>query len=1744
MALLNTCTPNNVYGPLNQTLFLGLTVKDFSATVGWNEQFTTLTINLLTDSCSGSRDYMDDNYNWVIGENFANGDPGFNNPEVGSSAIFKIGEVRDSNGDITYKGFEFAGLIQSYNLQDDAQGRNILTVNMISPGVVLEGTQVIVDGYADSTEGIRNIINVYGFLESLGQFEGFACPDLGGFGSPNGGYGFSRKTDRGLPWDLLKKGVQVLLGGRYNGGAHLFAELPGVMTFRPGLASEKYGSITSDKYIVDIEDIPAANDINYRINGPTISMLELISQTCGDAGCDYYVDLLPTKDAGTAGPLVNVIKIRVVSRVAQASNAALQDINNFIQGKDGFVTQQSLGEEMRAETTAGFIIGGQKEQLYEAFANSNPDFSNIIPYFGPSVTQITWGANEYADAQWYIDIDYSNLQLETAFTVPATQLDTETMLCAALGDFQSFWTWIFTYGQGTQPWYYATVVLGMSPSAFFNNVERGTSNKQPNTGKVIGMPAELRTASFFRDLNRVYDFIHTISEEYYGKAFLVNVPFVCAYRDTDTNKLVFSDLPAQDGWREPAGTSDVIGGSVSNGELMGLTVGTAATDFFASENGKLQSFLRWNFAFQNFDNNVASTQDGFITIPNDSVAASFYMKATVNDQWYYFSRAFGNISVINMHDTEYAPGRLVAALLTTSTRVTLFNQTIDQKFIMHLGSNFRTGTLPANMAAGLANAMSSSDDVNAGSTPYAFPFGAVFPVRSETRTYGPWYKAAPNAVGKVFTEKDDGFVPWEYGGAKYMTQGAALKLSNKVTDMEKGERGSVTVAGYPEKQLGTALSESPIHLDDRSLSVYFANPYSYFFLDVGGLSTKISQITNINVTVNPSSLTTQYQLSSFTPQFGRFTRGNEERLKQLAQQRFQTNKRFRAGLAQGPIVNNVAQRIFRNYANSINNTNFAHRSSPLFLAGKFFSIDGDGVSRKQVANLTDGDLFAFGDFNNSAAMTLDGMFRPVQNRHSSVTGLPVENAPGTPSYNYQRTFSESPAGPLDNYTGVIVNTDYMRFLTNPNGSSADAEIFSLQGSGSALGHDIEMVARSNTGVFNSSSDSGYLGIQDNNAINYTNDYRYMTMRGPLVIQGWGYDLMGKPIPNSGESTPYYPPGGGSPTSGSVHSGNHRTDYHMLSDQFYPDWLGKPETWPTAPVDLRYDRRRGVWTVPNDFRLYIANLRESISGVGDTTLADVHNVDDVYDSTGSPMSGTAEITVTMPLPDVAIDAEPILVYYSHESGQWWPISYCCSSTGTTGDPPTTDPPRPPCTECENNECLWECVGGTFVQIGDVGCNQSDTAPDDICNCKPPGNCTNCDPVRFPPGTQVVGACIRKSCDDIPPQPCDTNNGGGGADSCLIGDTLIKTPSGLKHISSLIIGDEINTHQGIGNVIDIHESIVNEVYTILFEDDSSIISSASHPFALMGKTIDLSDESQYMRAKNLKIGDIILGEVSNKIIKDIKLDKKDTKVYNLTVSNGHSYISNGIYSHNKYYVPYSFSEAQYALNPTGAFDILTHSTKNGSAGFTETVRATLSQDFTNYETTGNGIFLAKTLSGESVKYSGAMTGIIVGSNSDPDETDCILTPGSSNSGFPLCPPFAGSGSDNFRNASIMNQGILDHIPSGSYVTLQFNYKYLLYEIVEWKPTGVCVEVDGTDSYALFYPYINANASSNDVVIRLPISTGIGIPGKEFTVKKIDASINTVTVSGSGGNLIDGQSSYTLNNQYETAKFVACGDNWFVY
>ena len=65
MAVQNNCTPANIFGPLQQTLFLGLSVRDFSAQAGWNDQASTLTVTLVQDNCVGNREYFDSNFTWT-----------------------------------------------------------------------------------------------------------------------------------------------------------------------------------------------------------------------------------------------------------------------------------------------------------------------------------------------------------------------------------------------------------------------------------------------------------------------------------------------------------------------------------------------------------------------------------------------------------------------------------------------------------------------------------------------------------------------------------------------------------------------------------------------------------------------------------------------------------------------------------------------------------------------------------------------------------------------------------------------------------------------------------------------------------------------------------------------------------------------------------------------------------------------------------------------------------------------------------------------------------------------------------------------------------------------------------------------------------------------------------------------------------------------------------------------------------------------------------------------------------------------------------------------------------------------------------------------------------------------------------------------------------------------------------------------------------------------------------------------
>ena len=125
------------------------------------------------------------------------------------------------------------------------------------------------------------------------------------FGAPSGGFGTANKTARGIPWYLVRDAIQALAGGMginpcYSQG----------LEFR------------GTKYILDLSSIPLANK-NYRITGPVISLTDLISQVCEDAGCDFYIQMF----GGGFGEGIAIIKVVTIPRT---NATALGQIQTFV----------------------------------------------------------------------------------------------------------------------------------------------------------------------------------------------------------------------------------------------------------------------------------------------------------------------------------------------------------------------------------------------------------------------------------------------------------------------------------------------------------------------------------------------------------------------------------------------------------------------------------------------------------------------------------------------------------------------------------------------------------------------------------------------------------------------------------------------------------------------------------------------------------------------------------------------------------------------------------------------------------------------------------------------------------------------------------------------------------------------------------------------------------------------------------------------------------------------------------------------------------------------------------------------------------------------------------------------------------------------------------------------------------------------------------------------------------------------
>lgn len=1314
MAVKNTCTPQTVYGGYDQTLFLGCSVMSFTASAGWGSQSSNLTVNLVKDTCAGPKVYWDGT---LTRQSWTAADPGFLGLTyriVGCPVYFRVAD------------FEFSGIVQSWNETNSASGKPTYQVIITDPRQIIQNAQIITGDYQGGVGNITNIINAYGFLEAFGDSSvscpqysqvsqgvyspGDLSPDWAVFGSESGGYGGSEINSNGMKWNRIAQAINALWN-RIPMVTNAWSPF-GRLLFR-GVNANGFGLMGYDRvvfdssgsalgylneYYIDISEIPNVSDF-IRLSGTKVSVMDAITAVCDACGYDYYVELIPVYYPFIA-PISNIgkfIKIRIVSRNVQPDLTA---IDTFIANSDGCVST-SVGRELRNETTSRILIGGPIEFIYqtpetgsaldrdpEQDGQPNPiELDDIIlPYFGLDEEDDIIIPRVGADGDYYFcpPLSFINNRLEAENKLgpgtvgwnawnaahPADQITpcikiTERELRAAAHSMISWLTisegmqsdiWKnFNAGNGFGGKFQLNIaapgaVPQVAPKPHRNRDAINNAMQKGHWAQFQNNPNEAE-AKLALDLETVYEWVANYAKEYYGKQFQIRVPYTRTRYDDASGEYISSEVPHDSGWTEVPLVADL------NNPSTALTV-------FMNDEGKLKCFAKFNSA-TSIDLVNIGTDEFWLDEANNKV----WIGADVQGEYQYVDRANRTDprAIVSfpagVYWTASKPKGVGGGLMWLQAMVQggrLQQQDADDIIDNHDQEGWDNFMLEVGHQA-------------------AIPHRLAIPMKSNVQSYGPWGSAGP--AGPTDVETDTNLVPWRYGSMATLDTAGQELADAGLVNMQVGEMGDLQVPGYPTLPLGSELGAvaggyfgaGTNLIENRSAALNNfndnnnGNPSTIQFacFSYSGNWTGLygPNVTGINVNVGPGGVTTSYSMRTFTPSFGSFAKHNskaieEMRIRELKGQQDARNrfKRRNQAFNQGFAAKNKIER-----DNDMGPPHTPHD----YLIGSYIwdqFDDGTNLTRPSAVTRSLQELVretSTDAYKKKGIMGWEGLVRPVT--MDGLGGLPQFAHPsGTISCSGYLSQSEPPTPPVSGYNPLRIVQQYLNPWTNPPGFSRSDK---YANAAVTHGHDIDILSRDTAGATGGSGAS--LSIQKawNTTAkgDYANDYRGFAFKGPMLIQQWGYDIEGKPIPNKVDVE--------IDASGGVFKAT------GLKDEFIDNFLRKSHTWPVAPVDLRFDRKRGVWVSPQGFRIVkgvmLCDLIPSVFGGAGVASGTITDGPIVYDANGNAVAKTVRINDVLDHP-VASGSKFLAYYDPYEckynilNSQYRPVCMVSDICLTTGN----------------------------------------------------------------------------------------------------------------------------------------------------------------------------------------------------------------------------------------------------------------------------------------------------------------------------------------------------------------------------------------------------------------------------------------------------------------------------------------------
>lgn len=1322
--------------PPSQTLFLGCSISSFSASMQWGAGQSDLSVTLREDQCVGPRVWYTTSLNVTSGNT---ADLGFFGEDryqradgtqysscikenssdiliraaidlIGAPAYFRIGVGSNSS-------FEGSFLIHDWTRTNSPTDAPEYRVKLVDPRLILEGVQLIIGDYTGSVSGIvsigdggtgypqTNLFNIYGFLEQFGLVcpsysqctpgvyaASATCPtavDGPQFGSLVGGFGGALSNNQGMPYNHIITGFNFLANSvpnlsnafsPYGRVAFHSTSIPSSLS-NSGcglIVQDDFGGIYANKnfYFVDLRELPSFPTTSYRFGGTSMSLLDLINQASEDLNFDYYFELLPIKDGGHSysnTDVAKVIKLRTTFRQTQPD---LDKICEFIQDSN-CVLSSSVGQELRNETVSKFLIGGNKQTIYQVQQNLNPDGGStsaitsldsalmgvrtasgcdtvdnvILPYFGtdyngdyivPCISGDSfWGDIYYFRAPlWTIQSELQTLH----FGGKTHAIITEIELVAALSSYTSWES--YAYAAQTDTWSAmpSGAVAAKDASVLQALVEgRARMPQDVSNPKVSKIRKDTETLANkqIADMQAIYNWVRSYATDYYGKKFAVRVPFTCVVLDTDSYQPIISESPTNDGgWTE---VLNVLG-LTNNGPL--TLNSDDPLNFFRNEEQRITPFIRIDNAINLDVSNLpkdsyyliwsitSGTPASGVGPPSGAPGSSICYQDTLSGIiWVYYFNEWRPINEVCMLGGEGAPGAELEgnftiadfcpvykdldsgaiyiagdSTYTSSTAVTVDNwdiqatlylyvkATVQEEYVYHDKSNFfaprvivelpdsvpmaqeiaahvvgaeealralkrrgqnaLTNDQIRDITRSIQNKTGADSGWIGGGRFTAQIDAAAIPMKHKTLTYGPWFN--PTVVGRVEIVNDPNLVPWSYNGMAGLNAAANSLCNESRVFMKRGELGSITVASVPTIPLGAELTAvnagfygAGTHLVENrvgDLNTVSGTDYNSVLVseDYLGINfpstwngTYGPNVTDINVQVDGNNFSTTYNMRTFAPRRGFFERFNANRIQQFStnisklartlREEDAKQKNLRSLLSRGGGGGGESE--WRSFL--YDEQRKPSTTAPVIVGENV--RNSDPRSAIAVMPLASCQTELGSGFTKKAFSSWDVLLRPV-----SLDG--DGNLPRFARYS--------------GTSGVL--QDDLIPMTNPSGRSRShvARNRTVTGAANRVGHDFEILGRSGADV------SGLMHKQISGIAKYTNDYRFMALRGPLVLTGWGFDTEGYPVPNEAD------------TYNAAVSGEYTTAGR--TDKFLSGHLQLPETWVTAPIDLRFDRNRGVW----------------------------------------------------------------------------------------------------------------------------------------------------------------------------------------------------------------------------------------------------------------------------------------------------------------------------------------------------------------------------------------------------------------------------------------------------------------------------------------------------------------------------------------------------------------------------------------